>query len=250
MIKLLKKYKLIIFAIVFIVFFGTALAKYVSKKENESLYEAGNFYFCSNELNNNEQIPTYTLKTGIDYIEFTINNNEDNLRFSENEINYKVIITDLDGNEVKDKNEKKLDEITSKLEKNKIDSKTHKFENLKDGMYKVTATSTKPYKKEISAIFIITNSNKQIDYQVVDTENSPILKLIITTHDYSGDVVITWPDNVTVDNTIDEFRNVKSGYDSSSKTITVNKNSEYIYQFFKKDPTNLFSKDDFEVGGA
>lgn len=250
--RLITKYSVLIIIFVFFVFLTiikSSFAKYNSNENKDFFYEASSFYFTSNSLDSNSSVTVYTLATGTDYIEFDVANNEDNLRYSEVDINYQVTITDINGNNVKDKNNNNINKINDTLAKNSINSNTHRFSNLADGAYTVTATSLSPYSKTIRANFIVSNSNKQLQYSITDAINSPILQLIISTNDYNGNVKIVWPIGITPDNTIPIFANSKTGFSSSNITIAVEKNGEYIYQFFKENPSNVYSASDFTVGG-
>lgn len=244
-----KKRFFLCLVVLFFIFISFTLAKYIQKKDQDTLYEASAFYFESDYLNDLSNVKSYTLESGIDDIAFEIHNNVDELRYSDVKINYQVTLTDIDGNSVKDKDNQSISMITSTLDKGSIHKNDHKFSNLKDGIYVVTATSIKPYSKTIKANFIITNSITEINYNVTDATNSPILQLMIDTKDYNGNVKIEWPNGVTPDNTNPIFADVTSGYTKANKVIAVQKNSEYIFQFFKENPNLVFSNDDFKVGG-
>ncbi len=245
-----KNILIIISFVIFLGFFSYSLAKYIDNRRKEFLYEAKAFYFESNYLNEISSVKSYKLETGIDYVEFDIENNIDQLRYSDVTISYTVTLTDLEGNSVQDKSGVTVSPITSALTKGSIRKNTHRFSNLKDGVYVVTASSKKPYAKTIRANFIITNNNANISYSVTDAESSPILQLTVNTNDYKGNIKITWPDGVTPDNTNSLFSDVTSGYTSSNKVISVVKNGEYTFQFFKQNPTTVFAKENFKVGGV
>ena len=250
---LVNKYKFLIVILglfVFLMLTKSSFAKYNSNENKDFLYEASSFYFTSNALNNNSSVTVYTLATGTDYIEFNVANNEDNLRYSEVDIDYEVTITDINGNNVVDKNNNGINKINGILAKNAINSNTHRFSNLLDGAYIVTATSLSPYSKTVRANFIINNSNRGLGYSITDAVNSPILQLIISTNDYSGNVNILWPRGITPDNTIPVFSFSRTGFNSSNITIAVEKNGEYIYQFFKQNPSNVYRASDFTIGGV
>ena len=226
------------------------MAKYIHQKRQDLLYEANSFYFESDYLKDISSAKSYTLAKGVDDILFHISNNIDDLRYSGVKIFYDISISDLDGNAVLDKNNESVGVIHAVLNHGGINSNEHVFSNLKDGTYVVSAVSTKPYVKALKANFIISNSNMMIDYQVTDAASSPILQLMIRTEDYQGNVKITWPSGVTPDNTHSLFSDVVSGYSSGSKVFSVQKHSEYIFQFFKENPDVVFQKSDFEVGGV
>ena len=242
-----------IFFTFILVFFSSCLvvlAKYHLTIDKRALYDASDFYFESDLLADNNNKQSYTYKRGIDYIEILLNNNSDLLRYSEVKIHYTVTITDINGNIVKDKDGNNINEIDGVLQKNKIDSNKIVFDNLPSGIYVVTAISTKPYKKQIYANFIITDEDKDITYHVSDVKDSPILNLTVSTKEYYGNINISWPKGVAPDSTDINFANVDSGYSSGNVVVSFNSNSEYIYRFFKEDASTVYTSADFGVGGA
>ena len=113
------------------------------------------------------------------------------------------------------------------------------FDNLTPGTYTVTATATKPYTKTLQARFTIVSTDYELSYSVSDAPNSPYLKVTVTTTDYSGDIVISWPEGVLPDNTDPLLKNA----DGQSCVISVKAQSEYTFQFFKTNPSNNYSND-------
>lgn len=242
-----------IFLAFLLVFFSSCLvvlAKYHLNINERILYDASDFYFESDLLADNNNKQSYTYKRGIDYIEIMLNNNIDSLRYSEVKINYTVTLTDINGNTVKDKDGNNVNEINGVLQKDKIDSNKIVFDNLPSGIYVLTAISTKPYKKQIYANFILTDEDKDITYYVSDVKDSPILNLTVSTKEYSGNINISWPKGMAPDSTDTTFANVDSGYLSGNAIVSFNANSEYIYRFFKEDASTVYSSADFVVGGA
>lgn len=249
-IKRLKK-KNILFAFILIFFSSilVVLAKYHQILNERILYDADDFYFESDLLSTNVNQQSYTYKRGIDYIEILLKNNIDLLRYSDVKINYFVEITDINGNAIKDKDGNEVAKVDGILKKGEIDSSRIVFDNLPSGVYVVTAISTKPYKKQIQANFILTDEDKEITYYVNDVKDSPILNLTVSTKEYSGDINISWPAGVAPDSTDSSFSSVDSGYLASSTTVLFKSNSEYIYRFFKEDASVVYSSADFSVGG-
>lgn len=236
----------IIFIFIFFIFVGHAFAKYLMKINQKFLYDAKDFYFESDLLSERNQ-NSYTYKDGVDYIEFNLNNNVDDLRYSEVNINYVVELTDLDGNNVKNKFGDVVDSINGSFSKDTLDSNKIKFENLASGTYVVTATSIRPYKKQLQANFILISLNDKISYKVSDVKDSPILNLTISTNDYSGNVKIKWPTGVAPNSTDSVFSNVDTGYSTGNVTVPFGANSEYVFLFFKEDSSSLYSDIDFLV---
>lgn len=238
---------IILICIVAIILMRFTYTKYVNKDDNATMYIAKNFYFESDLLKEDSNLETYVYQKGIESISINLNNNEDELRFSEVSIEYKVEITDTNGNSVKDKNGNIIIEKTGTLGNAQIESTNIKFENLPSGNYVVTATSISPYKKILKGNFTITNNDENIIYSVKDAVNSPTLQLTILTQDYNGNLKIKWPQGVTPDNTNKDFEDVNTGYEESSKIIEYYANSEYVIQFFKEDITKKYTDSDFLV---
>ncbi len=238
--------KLILFAIP-IIFIGTTLAKYSSNTNQEVVFEAKNFYFESDLLKDFTEPVSYKYQTGIDTISISLKNNIDDYRFSDVEIDYEIMITDIDGNSVNDKSGAVVKKQTGKLSNTNIDSKQIQFTNLTSGIYVVTANATKPYQKSIQGTFTLTENDESIFYEVSDSVNSPVLYLTIISKDYSGDVTINWPEGVVPDSTDSNFENVDTGFLASSTNITFNANSEYKIQFFKSNPSSVYTTEQFSV---
>ena len=226
---------------------GGSLAKYIQEKTADLVYEAKNFYFESDLLSDNTNPAAYTYDIGTDTISFKLKNNIDDLRCSEVEISYTVKLTDIQGNIVKDKDGNDVTELTGVLSKNLIDSDIIEFNNLPSGNYLVTAKAISPYAKTIQGSFVLTENNNEIIYSVNDSVNSPILLLTILAIDYEGDINISWPEGLAPDSTNEYFENINTGYSAGNITVTYESNSEYTFQFFKKDPSFVYSKSNFSV---
>ena len=230
-----------------IIFLTGSVAKYIKEKNAELVYEAKSFYFESDLLSNNTKALAYTYDVGNDEITINLNNNIDDLRYSDVDIKYTVSIKDAQGNQVKDKNGDILEDITGKLSNNSIDSKKITFENLPAGKYIVVAKATEPYEKTLQASFVLKARNDAVEYTVSDSVNSPVLQLTVKTTDYKGNVKITWPANIVPDNTDSKFASVNSGYSGGNIIIPFETNSEYTFQFFKKQPNTSYDKTSFVV---
>lgn len=240
--------KLILLAIP-IIFIGTTLAKYSSNTNQDVVFEAKNFYFESDLLHDATNPISYTYQKGVDEISVVLKNNIDDYRFSDVEIEYKVQITDQEGNSVTDKNGVKLELKQGKLSNADIVESEIKFSNLPTGVYVVKAEAIKPYTKTLQAIFTLTEQDNNIIYEINDSKNSPTLYLTLKTIDYSGNISITWPSGIYPDSTNIYFENIETGLNGGTTTINFNSDSEYSFQFFKNNPETVYSKNDFLVKG-
>lgn len=242
-----KKYKKLLVCIltVALVAVSIAFAKYYYEYEKNSLYEAENFYFNSDLLKS--EGTSYDFKKGVDFIKLNIANNIDSLRYTEIDTTYQVVITDMAGNTIVDKNGQTIDKITGTLSGDKINSEEITFSNLKDGTYKVVATALTPYVKQLEATFVISNNDNNVYYEVSDSAGSTVLYLTITTKDYNGNINITIPTGLLPDSNDVAMENVNI---ENSKTFSVNfkANSEYSFKFFKEEPQKVFTKSNFSIG--
>ena len=213
---------------------GLTVAKYIKEEQLEVAYQAKNFYFQSDLLTESVEVPEYTYSEGIDTISFYLKNNDDSLRYSEVDISYTATIT-KDG-EICDTKE-------GTILKDAVNLERVEFTNLEAGEYIVTAKATSPYEKTLSGKFTISPKNENIEYEVIDTANNPVIKLTITTKDYAGDIVIAYPEGVVPDNTNEKLTEVTT----SNVTTTFEENSSYTFTFLKTNPVNVYAKTDFTV---
>jgi len=153
---------------------GMTVAKYILNEHFKVEYQAKNFYFQSDLLSDSTEQPEYTYPEGTDSIAFYLRNNDDNLRYSEVDVDYTVTLS---------KGEEVIDTVTGKIEKNSINLKRIEFTNLQEGDYTVIAKSTSPYERILSANFTIPSRDDSIEYQVSDTANNGSLILTVTTKD-------------------------------------------------------------------
>ena len=237
----------ILLAAIPVILISITVAKYLQEEENDIVFESNAFYFNSNLLSEDQNSSTYTYSKGEDIIQIDLINNLDELRYSEVDIKYEVKITDIYGNSVKDKSGKTISSITGTLSKNTVDTEIVEFTNLATGNYLITATSLEPYKKTIQGLFNITEGNKELTLSVNDSQESPILQVTVLSEDYSGNIVLTWPEGVAPDSTNKLLETANQGYAGGEIEINFEANSEYTFKFFKEEPNLVYTKNDFNV---
>jgi len=221
------KIGLLLLAVV-VLFNGYTLAKYFMESDQKVPVVAKSFYFESDLLAiSTGAIPQYTLQAGVDEISFSLMNYPDELRDSEVNISYSVSLT-KDGSEINS---------TSGTITAGRNSVPIKFTDLLPGTYTVTATATNPYTQTLQGRFTIVGTDYGLNYTVSDASGSPNLKVTVTTTDYSGNIVISWPAGVLPDNTDPLLRSAAG----QSCTVQVNAQSEYTFQFFKTNPNADYS---------
>lgn len=214
---------------VVLLFNGYTLAKYMIEDERKDPIAAKSFYFESDMLAPASETAQYTLKAGVDEISFELMNYPDELRSSDVDISYKVTLS-RDGTE----KETKEGTITKEGRKAAIS-----FSNLEAGTYVVEASATSPYTKTLVGKFTIVDTDYELSYDVSDGANSPTLIVKVATVDYSGDVVLSWPEGVLPDNT-DELLKSATG---NSHTVRMESQSEYTFRFFKTNPANVYNNE-------
>ena len=213
----------LLFLAVAVVFNGYTLAKYFMEKNKKVPIAAKNFYFESDLLAvSGGALPQYTLQAGVNNISFCLKNYPDELRSSEVDIAYTVVLKKEDA-------EKETKTGTIVAGRNDVPIS---FADLEAGTYTVTATATKPYTQTLQARFTIVNTDYDLSCIVSDAAGSPNLKVTVTTTDYSGPIEVSWPDGVLPDNTDELLENAQG----NNYTIQVNEQSEYTFQFFKTNP--------------
>lgn len=220
---------------VMVLFNGYTLAKYLLEKDGKVAVVAKNFYFESDLLAvSTDATPHYTLQAGVDTISFNLMNYPDELRVSEVNIAYKVTLTGGTENRTQ---KGTIETVTDQGYKRISTMIT--FDDLDPGTYTVTAEATSPYTQTLQGQFTIVGTNNDLSYTVSDASGSPNLKVTVTTTDYSGNIIISWPADVLPDNTDP----LLSGASGQNCTIAVQANSEYTFQFFKTTPSGDYTND-------
>lgn len=194
------------------------------------------FYFTSDFLK--EEGASYTLMPNTTQVSFNLINHIDELRYSDDDIKYKVYLNDVElGQGVFDK-----DTTTAVF--------TFPVENGKT--YQVRAEGEAGYKKTLSATFVVMEPSRGF-YKHLDNSNEHFVILTVWTEDLSGDVEVNFPAGLipdTTDEKLDDVINYVDGQYVSGKTPTpteIQVYSSFSYRFFKYDTQNPYSIDDFTV---
>ena len=203
------------------------LARYIDKYQKNSLYEAEQFYFRSDLLK--EESKTYKYPGGTNRISINLYNNADKLRYTKMPIKFSVVLNKIENGGTF----KKIREINDVLQGNTIIDKEILFDNLESGNYNIKAISSEPYVKTLEAIFIIENKDNNIVYEINDISDSTVV----------------FPEGVYPDNTEDMFKDLDIEV-KKEVIVRFNHYSSYTYRFYKNNPKQIFTKDDFAVGGV
>lgn len=179
-----KKLKilLIMLFVALIIPVGITFSKYAYTFIDYYLIKSNNFYFNSDKLGNNVR---YDINNwgGVDnfIIQIQLNNHKNNLLTSDADISYTTAITCSDDVVCSLSSTDGIiyeSEMTDNLSVSIVPQRV--FNTNETVEVHVTATSTSPFSKTLSATFYITVGRKGIDYEIVDEVNRPYLELIIT----------------------------------------------------------------------
>lgn len=232
---------------------GGVIAKYIKGNlaESHTVY-AKEFYFTSNMLS--EKGAHYTLNSNIEMLEFDLGNNADLLRYSDDEIEYKVVVDGGALLNIKD-NAVKASEIESSLTAGNVSTHEIQLSGLEPGKtYTVTATGTAGYSKTLSAVFKVLNTDQKI-YKHINTENDEYVLLTIWTENLKGNVTVEFPDGLIPDNTDQVMKSVNNYQDGTYAGVSFTDSSNYVssgysshtYRFFRENEKSDLSIADFNV---
>lgn len=243
----------LIAALLFVALVVGVSAKYIYDRQEQTTFAAKEFYFTSNLLS--EETSTYILNSSVTEISFTLGNNEDDLRFSEDTITYALSLSvegssDVGTAEISDDGNNTL---TGKT----ISKKTITITNLQKGKtYLVTATGSAGYEKTLRAKFTVSDKAENV-YKHLDTTTDPAYVILtVWTENVAGSLYVEVPSGLVPDNTdpaqsgiVDAYDDVNDAYVGFDFTDPVNfkeKYSSYAYRFFK-DTESAYDVDNFVV---
>lgn len=184
------------------IFVSRAWAKYIIKYQDIAEANATNFYFKSNILDTEEKIYNYYNWDGKSKydIEFELYNYEDELRYSNFDIPYKIEI-DTDSTDIQtscsiDGNVATegilLNDNTTKYNQVKLIIEPKEGVEISDSIkLRIIVTTEEPYEKTLIGTFNI-NINKKKTYDVNLKTETDYEKLVITTYSYEGNIKIKY----------------------------------------------------------
>jgi len=224
---------------------GGVSAKYVKDfGGTDALVRAKEFYFSSDLLTENGA--EYTLNPGTKEITFVLRNHDDQLRYSEDAVNYTVAVEG--GGTVSPNN--------GSLSGNEINSTvTVTLSGLQDGeSYTVTATGKAGYKKSLTATFSVAKPGENV-YKHLDNSDlsGSYVLLTVWTENVSGEVTISFPAGLIPDATdplLSDIQNYKDGKYQKAADGTagdLEAYSSHTYRFFLEEPFAEFTADSFFV---
>jgi hypothetical protein len=185
----MSKKKLAIIGIVLLMLFfispiGIAFSRYVTQNIRNYIMEANNFFFNSDKLAYGGT--TYGINNwggvGAIEIQFQLNNHKNNILTSDADIVYSLTTTcdttsvncTLNANSGVIQRAEKTDNLTLTVNPRRV------FNDNESTSVTVTATSSSPYVKTLSATFVITVGTRGINYEITDSVGSAYMVFKIT----------------------------------------------------------------------
>ncbi len=233
--KYIKKHPVLVLLLLIIALPVTiTLSRYVKDAISNYIMEAEHFFFNSDKLKVGGTTYTVNNWSGADTftIQFNLNNMKNNILYSDSDIDYNLSvncatnttcsITTASGTILKNE---KQDDFTLNITPNII------FSTGSQIQITITATSSSPYIKTLSATFIIKVGRQGISYSITDVANQPYF-MVDVTNSRSIYIVRTafGTKNVNDELTVQEY-NALSDTDKakcSSATITLSFNPNYV----------------------
>ena len=182
----MKRTKIIIILLIIVLLLpvGITFSRYVLENVKNYLMEANNFFFNSDKLVDGGiryEINNWGGSSNIP-IEFVLNNHKNNILTSDADIEYSIeleydntsIACSLSSNSGVIQRAEKTDEFEL------IITPLRPYNDGESVSVKVTATSSSPYEKKLSATFVVIVGRRGVDYEIRDSANSAYLMFNIT----------------------------------------------------------------------
>lgn len=205
-----------------------SVAKYITKKGQQSELTSQNFYFSSNFLKSDE-VPTYEIYGNT--VTFAVRNYIDSLRINATDINYTV----------------STDDGTVNISSGSLTGAVPASENItlsydfaQDELQKeitVSVTGTGDFTQTLKAKFILIKTGS-MRYEIKDQADRDYAELYIYTGNTASDVTITWNKaELLIDETNDYiFGNTTLNAEKNSVTVTdIPADTTVRIVFFKKN---------------
>lgn len=204
------------------------VAKYITKKGQQSELTSQNFYFSSNFLKSDE-VPTYEIYGNT--VNFAVRNYIDSLRINATDINYTV---STDGGTVNISSGSLTGAVPAS------ENITLSYDFAQDELQKeitVSVTGTGDFTQTLKAKFILIKTGS-MRYEIKDQADRDYAELYIYTGNTASDVTITWNKaELLIDETNDYiFGNTTLNAEKNSVTVTdIPADTTVRIVFFKKN---------------
>lgn len=198
---------------------GMFVAKYINEKSSEGLIIAKNFYFTSNLLDGKE----HTLAPDSTSVTFTLGNHEDDLRYSEVDIEYTVTVD----------NGATVTDNTGTLEKGNIKDKNVTISGLQPGKtYNVKAVGKGGYTETLTAKIVVSEKKAQLYFHEDSSSGEYVLLTVWNEGETEGEVTITYtgiPDNTNPNMT--EWKK-SEGNKTETQKVMIKPHESKVFRFF------------------
>lgn len=180
-----KMVKLIIASLILLLLFSITLTygRYIYNAIKDAYLASKKFYFNSDKLTSNHKVYRMDNWSGVDTYQLSINlnNSKNNLEFANSDITYALSYTCSDNANCSiSKTEGTI--ITNEITDNftATISAKNALKNNDEVWIEIVAESTYPYKKTLSATFILKVGVPGISYEISDEKSSPYFNLSVT----------------------------------------------------------------------
>lgn len=267
---------------------GITYAKYVSDAAFNYYLGSKGFYFESDDLSSTQNKITDTSWDG-EKVTFNIKNSSNKYIASESDISYEITCSIEEENTTKEcfLNGTDSNKITAKLSSSlgclnetndEVDTSSYTEENcseytwtylptssdhyfevvdkegneINNATVVITAKSTEPYEKTISAKYILTKDSSDIGSLSLKYETKTNYENVIITNSYNEDkcLKLTWnADDLLIDEDSNDYISYKTNDASYINEIIfkVSKKNSMNYVFYKTDTTKTYSETDFTL---
>lgn len=217
-------------AVILLCFAGITSARYVMQKEKSTVAEAEEFYFTSDFLKEESEDASYFIDPKTEEFTIKLFNYADSIRITAGEIEYEITV---DGGTYESKSSLKGPKQAEAEIKIKPDNPLKASESEK--IIKVTAKSSSPYSKTLTAEFIMKLGNQ---FVIEDKKGNRAAALTMICADDKKDITITLPEGVIPDKADDRV-----SYDSATRKCLFRSDGYGIYSLvlLKKEAEKVLS---------
>lgn len=201
------------------------IAKYFSEKEDSGILESDKMYFTSDYLKEKSEQATYYIDPAETSFSIQLFNYADALRISQDDIAFEISATNASVNTNKG--------TLAKASSTSLITITP--ENTVQDEITVTATSTSPYEKILTATFIRKKGN---DYKIEDAQGNYAAVLTMICRDDGQEITIVLPADVIPDET-DE--SITKGTDANTYTFKPSQAGIYSIALFKTESSKNYA---------
>ena len=213
------------------------LGKYVHQMRERAVGVATDFFFRSDYL---AETGSRSFDVYGGTIEFKLFNH-DGVNETDRNITYQITVQDAEENEITDFTVTGNAGLAGRAKsENGI-----VISGLAAGTYTVTATSTVPYRKSLSAIFEVHDMDGSTFYSVEDVSTGEYIILHVFTGN-SGTIAVSYGGDLAADNTDARMNGWTSG---AVNTWSGSPNAHYEFIFFENTPDNDYTKSQTKVTG-